>query len=382
MADTDIAGLAPQHPGASTRPSTWLTRLAASPDFQSWAARVPVLRRFVRREGEIMFDLVAGFCQSQVLLALVRLGIPTRLLAEEMTVIQLAACADLQPQRMKVLLNGGVALGLLKCRKSGHYALTARGAALAGVPGLQGMIAHHDIFYRDLSDPVALLRGEAETELAGFWPYVFSEGAGTDPEQAQTYSRLMADTQTLVAEETLQAVNFADAQHILDVGGGTGAFLAAVGAAQTSARLTLFDLPQVATAAQERFEALGLQDRVQIRSGSFRTDPLPKGADTITLVRVLYDHSDSTVRDLLASAHAALPAGGRLVVSEPMTGGDTPTKAGDIYFALYCMAMRTGRARSAQEIAALLSEAGFIAIATPRTRRPFVTSVVTAVRSA
>jgi demethylspheroidene O-methyltransferase len=82
----------------------------------------------------------------------------------------------------------------------------------------------------------------------------------------------------------------------------------------------------------------------------------------------------------LTAIHTTLPPGGRLVISEPMTGGDRPERAGDAYFALYCMAMRTGRARSAVQIAALLAEAGFTKIQTPRPLRPFVTSVITAVR--
>jgi demethylspheroidene O-methyltransferase len=164
----------------------------------------------------------------------------------------------------------------------------------------------------------------------------------------------------------------------MDVGGGTGAFLAAVARAAPHLRLTLFDLPAVAPQARARFAA----DRthVTIVPGSFRDDPLPQGADTISLVRVLYDHADDTVRALLARVHAALPPGGRLIISEPMTGGTRPERAGDAYFALYCMAMRTGRARSAAEIAALLAASGFAAITTPRPARPFVTSIITAVR--
>ena len=44
--------------------------------------------------------------------------------------------------------------------------MTRRGARLVGVPGLDAMIKHHDILYRDLSDPAAFFRGETETELA------------------------------------------------------------------------------------------------------------------------------------------------------------------------------------------------------------------------
>jgi len=137
----------------------------------------------------------------------------------------------------------------------------------------------------------------------------------------------------------------------MDVGGGTGAFLTAVGQAAAGPKLVLFDLPEVAPAARARFEAAGLSGRVTIVPGSFRDDPLPRGADAISLVRVLYDHADETVAQLLRAVHAALPPGGRVIVSEPMAGASRPERAGDVYFAFYCMAMQTGRARAPGEIA-------------------------------
>jgi demethylspheroidene O-methyltransferase len=373
MADLGIALTEPD-----SRPTGWLNRLVSSRNFQRWAARFPLTRGIVRREGEAMFDLVAGFCHSQILQALVTLDIPADLLRQSRTTATLAHRAQVPPDRMAVLLNAGAAIGLLAKRRDDTWTLTRRGAALATVPGLSGMIRHHAVLYRDLSDPVAFFRGETDTELAAFWPYVFGAGAAHDPETAARYSALMADSQTLVAEDTLAAVDLSGARHLMDVGGGTGAFLSAVGRAAPLLALTLFDLPAVAPHARARFDADRLT--VTITPGSFRDDPLPRGADVITLVRVLYDHSDDTVRALLARVHAALPSGGRLIVSEPMTGGEHPERAGDAYFALYCMAMRTGRARSAAEISVLLSAAGFGQIAQPRPARPFVTSVVTSVR--
>lgn len=373
MADLGIALTEPD-----SRPAGWLNRLVSSRSFQRWAARFPLTRGIVRREGEAMFDLVAGFCHSQVLQALVAFDIPADLLRQSRTTGTLAHRAQVPAERMAVLLNAGAAIGLLSRRSDDTWTLTRRGAALATVPGLAGMIRHHAVLYRDLADPVAFFRGETDTELAAFWPYVFGAGAAHDPDTAARYSALMADSQTLVAEDTLAAVDLSGARHLMDVGGGTGAFLSAAGRAAPHLALTLFDLPAVAPHARARFDA----DRIAVTivPGSFRDDPLPRGADTMTLVRVLYDHSDDTVRALLSRVHAALPPGGRLIVSEPMTGGDHPERAGDAYFALYCMAMRTGRARSAGEIAALLAAAGFGQIATPRPARPFVTSVITSVR--
>lgn len=317
-----------------------------------------------------MFDVVAGFVHTQVLSALVDLNVLTALMEEPHSLRRLAARAAVPADRMRVLLDAGVALGLLG--KTGEtYRISRRGAALTGVPGLADMIRHHAVLYRDLSDPVAFFRGEGQTELARFWPYVFGAGAAEDPETAARYSRLMADSQSLVAEETLAALRLNDVRHLMDVGGGTGAFLSAVLARYPGMQATLFDLPQVVAGAH-------VPDRVRIHPGSFRDDPLPQGADAISLVRVLYDHADDTVAALLSEVHRALPPGGRIIVSEPMTGGAMPTRAGDAYFAIYTLAMGTGRTRSPDEISQVLALAGFDRIETCKTARPFVTSVVTA----
>lgn len=356
-----------------------LLRLLASPRFQAWAARFPLTRGKVRREGEAMFDIVAGFCHSQILQALVAFDVPAQLMDGPVACAPLARRARVPEERMRVLLNGGVSLGLLKMKRGG-YALTTRGAALAGVPGLADMIRHHDVLYRDLADPVAFFRGEVETELAGFWPYVFGAGAARDPDAAARYSALMADSQAMVAADTLATVSLSGVKRLMDIGGGTGAFLGAVAEAAPEVGLVLFDLPAVVPEARQRLAAYA--DRLEIRPGSFRDDSLPEGVDAISLVRVLYDHADETVAALLQSCRQALPPGGRIIISEPMTGGSRPERAGDAYFALYCMAMRTGRARSAAEVEALLIGAGFENVTAHRSRRPFVTSVVEAVRPA
>jgi demethylspheroidene O-methyltransferase len=375
-----MSGQAPAAPRARLSLTAWRNRLVASPRFQSWASGFPLTRRTARAEGEALFDLVAGFVHSQVLFALVELGILEQVRTAPATVLALSQRHGIPPERMEVLVQAGAALGLLTRRRKGQVGLSRRGAALLGVPGLAAMIRHHDVLYRDLADPVAFLKGETQPELAGFWPYVFGPGAEVDPAMASRYSDLMADSQGLVAQETLRAVSFKGTSRLMDVGGGTGVFLAAVAARHPGIEGTLFDLPAVAAQAADRFDAAGLSGRMRIVPGSFRTDPLPSGADTVSLVRVLYDHSDETVRHLLASVHRVLPPGGRVIVSEPMSGGDRPDRATDAYFAVYTLAMGTGRTRSAARICDLLRTAGFAEPTVRPTHRPFVTGVVTAVR--
>lgn len=354
-------------------------RLALSPRFHAICARLPVLKRIARAEGEALFATVSGFVQSQALLALVEFRILHRLAEGAATTAALASFAQVPPDRMAVLLQAGAALRLIR-RKGDGWRLSTRGAAFLTVPGLEAMVRHHPVLYRDLSDPVAFFRGEMQPELAAFWPYVFGAGGAEDPALAQRYSDLMADSQGLVAADTLRMVDLRGVSRLMDVGGGTGAFLAAVGRAYPALDLTLFDLPAVVAGAEARFAAAGMAGRVTIRAGSFRDDPLPQGADAISLVRVLYDHADATVAALLRAVHDALPAGGRIIVSEPMGGGDRPDPATDVYFSVYTLAMQTGRVRSQAEIAELLKTAGFTGVRCVQGGRPFVTSVVEAMR--
>ena len=354
-------------------------RLGLSARFHAFCARVPGLKHIARAEGAALFDVVSGFVQSQALLALVEFRTLHRLAEGPAPVAALAAQARVPADRMAILLQAGAALGLV-ARRGADWRLTVRGAAFLTVPGLEAMVRHHPVLYRDLADPVAFFRGETQPELAGFWPYVFGAGGAADPALAQRYSELMADSQGLVAADTLNLVDFRGTTRLMDVGGGTGAFLAAFGAAHPAVDLMLFDLPAVVPAAGARFAAAGLSARTRILPGSFRDDPLPQGADTITLVRVLYDHADATVGALLRAAYVALPPGGRIVVSESMSGGDHPDRATDVYFSIYTLAMQTGRTRSGAEIARLLADAGFSDCQIIPGFRPFVTSVVSATR--
>ena len=46
-------------------------RVFASPKFQHWAARLPIIKWIARSRADAAFDLLAGFAYSQVLRAFV-----------------------------------------------------------------------------------------------------------------------------------------------------------------------------------------------------------------------------------------------------------------------------------------------------------------------
>lgn len=358
---------------------SWRNARIADPAFQSWAVRFPPTRPLARAEAGRLYDIVAGFVYSQTLLACVELDVFAHL-DHARTVEDLSGRIGLAPDRCRRLLQAAAALDLVR-RDGSEYELGSLGAALSGAPGVVEMVRHHAMFYRDLSDPVALLRDGSDPELARFWAYAGGAVTNDMPsDTAASYSALMAASQAMVAEETLAAAPLSGVRHLLDIGGGEGAFLQAALRATPGLRATLFDLPAVADRAAVRFESAGLGSVAVTVGGSFLDDALPDSADAISLIRVLYDHDDDVVTRLLARVHDALPSGGRLLLSEPMSGGTRPSKAGDAYFGFYTLAMGTGRPRSPERHRALLADAGFTAIRESRTRQRFITSVITATR--
>lgn len=365
----------------------WLAlrnRLLASPRFQRAAAAFPLTRPIARRRSRALFDLVAGFVYSQVLLACVRLGLFETLAGGPRSVAAIATATGLPEDGARRLLAAAATLGLVESCGPEHFALGIHGAALLGNGGLVDMIEHHALFYADLADPVALLKGErTDTALARFWAYAGSPSPGALPDAAvASYSRLMAATQAFIADEVLAAAPLAGRRSLLDVGGGEGAFLCAVAERHPGLTLAQFDLPAVAERARARFAAAGLAGRVTAHGGDFRRDPLPEGADTISFVRVLHDHDDQTVLNVLRAARQALTAGGccggRVIVAEPMAGAPGAEPMGEAYFGFYFLGMGRGRPRTPAGLSALLTAAGFHRPTLVTTRNPLLVQVLVA----
>lgn len=359
---------------------SWRDRTLANSRFQRFAAAFWLTRPIARRRTRELFDLVAGFVYSQVLFACVRVKLIEILAEGTQSLDALTRRLPLPRDNAERLIRAAASLRLAERRGDG-YGLGVLGAAMRGNPGIAAMVEHHAMLYADLADPVALLRGDKlSTELRDYWAYAQPRIASTfSADEIAGYSSLMAVSQAFIANEVLAAYPLARHRCLLDVGGGAGAFLAAAAQRAPHLRLMLFDLPPVAAIARETLGAAGVSERAAVSAGSFVTDSLPVGADIVSLVRVLHDHDDRTVRTILARTRAALPPGGTILIAEPMAETPGAEPAGDAYFGFYLLAMGSGRPRTVDELSAMLREAGFGGVRLHATRTPLLTRVLTAV---
>ncbi|QGN54578.1 methyltransferase [Novosphingobium sp. Gsoil 351] len=346
----------------------WRNRVLASTRFQQAAAAFPLSRAIARRKAAGLFDLVAGFAYSQVLAATLDSELLDFLEAAPATTGAVAARTGLSPQAAERLLRAAAALDLTEQIAPGWWTLGQQGAALSGNLGARAMIRHHRLLYADLADPLALLRADRRepTALAKFWTY----SASATGAEAGPYTQLMAASQAMVAAQVVPAYRFDRHRALLDVGGGSGTFARAVGAAHPALRIGVLDLPGVIASLPP--------SAIEPHAGDFLRDPLPPGYDLISLVRVLHDHDDSPAQHLLYAIHAALPPGGSLLLAEPMADTRGARAMGDAYFGTYLWAMGSGRPRTAREIGAMLKAAGFRRWREVATSQPLIARIIVA----
>jgi demethylspheroidene O-methyltransferase len=356
-------------------------RIYASPTFHQWAARIPVIRWVARSRAQALFDITAGFVYSQTLAACTRLDLFRKLSAAPMTPSEIAVDANLPIDSVERLIEAATALELFSPRSGGRIGLGALGGPILAQDAIVRMVSHNALLYTDLADPLALLtRTTGSSSAVGqFFPYAETAAPQTlSPTTVAAYSELMAQTVAPIAHEVLDSGILDGRRCLLDVGGGQGAFLFEVAERYQKVRLRLFDLPAVVQRAASRIEANGLGDRFECLGGDFHNDPLPEGADAISLVRVLLDHDDRKVLALLRRVRAALPKGGALIVAEPMTDVSGARRVGEVYFSFYLRAMGRGRCRSTKELNALVREAGFRRSRILSTRYPVFASILVA----
>jgi len=310
----------------------------------------------------------------------VRLGLFDLLAAGPQSTATIAKALNLTPDSAELLLDAAVSLDLAERRHGGRFGLGSLGAALVGNPAVGAMVEHHRLLYTDLNDPVGLLRGErGKTRLAKYWAYAGSKTpARLSHARTADYTDLMANSQPLVAGEILDAYPLNAHRCLLDVGGGDGSFLIEAARRHAQLEVILFDLPAVAKQATERLGKSGIAARARAVGGDFLIDPLPAGADVVSLVRVVHDHEDEAARWLLRSAHRALAPQGVVLLAEPMVGTAGAETVGHAYFSFYLLAMGTGRPRSPEQLKLMLTEAGFRRPHVVPTRQPLQTCLILA----
>lgn len=235
---------------------------------------------------------------------------------------RLAEVTGSDPEALHNVLGHLVGKGVFEEPEPGRFALNEAGRGLLGSAqflGLDGIGGRMAQAWSTLPTYVRTGKpGYAEVFGLPFW-----EDLAAHPEIAESFDELMGPAGHGTPDAEVPVSGGWDAvRTVVDVGGGTGAFLAEILRAHPHLRGTLLDHPGTVARSAPLFAAAGVADRVTTAGQSF-FDPLPAGADLYLLKKVLNDWPDrETVEILRRCADAARPDG-RVVV----LGGVAPEGA-------------------------------------------------------
>jgi predicted nicotinamide N-methyase len=162
-------------------------------------------------------------------------------------------------------------------------------------------------------------------------------------------------------------------KHLLDLGGGSGAYSIEATKAFPGLKATVFDLPPVAVVAREFIAKANAADRVQAMGGDFTADPFPAGVDVVVMASNLPQYSAELIQLVVRKAFDALVPGGEMHLIGEALNDD---RAGPLDPALWglneAIWNSTGEAHSEEDCRQFFCQAGFVDVKT----EPFIPGIL------
>ena len=249
------------------------------------------------------------------MLSAVELGVFTELANSAKRAEELAHALELHPRGTLDFLDALVALELLT-RDDGHYANTGDADFFLDrnkpsyVGGLLEMAnARLYPFWGSLTEALRTGLPQNETRQGG---NIF-DALYSDPVRLRGFLQAMSGVSMGAAQAIARQFPWSEYRTFIDIGAAQGALPVQIALAHPHLTGGGFDLPAVGPIFEDYVAANGLQDRVHFYPGDFFKDPCPS-ADVLVMGHILHDWNEAQKLELLAKCHAALPAGGCLIV--------------------------------------------------------------------
>jgi len=327
-----------------------------------------------------MMELILGAWTAQAITAAAELGVADALAKAPLSIDELAAAVDADPDTLGRLLRALTSREIFRQRRDGRYELTPLAGtlrsdadvSLAAMARWVGSAQRRE-HWSHLADAVRTGRAVVP-ELSGKPAF---EYLADEPALAEIFDHAMTSVSELSIAPVIAAYDFSPYPTIVDVGGGHGRFLAAMLAATPAARGVLFDQPQVVAGAPPVLREHHVDDRVRVVEGSF-FERVPDGGDAYVLKHIIHDWPDDDAVHILRNVRTAADAGKRVLLVElviPNHDREFPGKWTDLEMLIWAAA----RERTAGEYGQLLNRAGFQMTRVVETASPFSIVEATAI---
>jgi O-methyltransferase domain/Dimerisation domain len=260
--------------------------------------------------SESIMRFFAGHLAAKYLMAANRLGVFEALAAAPLTIESLACETRLPVRALRLLVRPLINSGLLERDGNLYRNGPVASACLCGAtePDLRPVVTMWDrVIERQWTGFAESLRSDAGTcgwdALTGEESEIFNSGIAA----------LTNGTASMLAE----VYDFSQHRSLLDLGGGMGSFLEAIGRKYPELRKTLFERPQL-------LEQVAMSG-VELIPGDLRDDPIPGNHDVVLLANVLHLFKPAANQDLLRRIRESVGSTARLLLVDFWMNEDDQT---------------------------------------------------------
>lgn len=294
-----------------------------------------------------------GFMKSRIILTAAELDLFTEIDDSCDSAEKIAEKFGWDKRALERIMDCLVTFGLLR-KEGANYSLTAESTPYSSKKPASAlpMLLHMKRLWETWSGLTEVVKQGADSAVKPPVPM--------DMDGRHAFIGAMHAIGRHLSEEIAGSLDLSGFSRLLDIGGGSGTYTIAFLRRYPELRGVLFDLADVIPMARERFEAEGLLERVDLESGDFYADELPKGCDLALLSAIIHQSGYKQNVELYQKVYRALDPGGMLLIRDHIMNEDRTWPPQGALFAVNMLVnTRAGDTYTFEEVEQGLSEAGF-----------------------
>jgi predicted nicotinamide N-methyase len=304
--------------------------------------------------------IARAYTQSAVLFAAIDAELFSHISGGANTEEKLVKETGLRPLDIQRLVSCSLSMGLLQWADHGNSLVNAPDVQTYLVKGEKRYAGAWMTFTRADAprwfDMTELMRSHRGSHLGKY--------EGMTVESARKYHQATASIGFGAARRFVKMVDLTGRKHLLDLGGGSGAYSITACEKHPDLKATVLDLEPVVAATQDYIADAGMQSRIDTIGADFTDSDYGGPYDVIVMASNLPIYDSPVIADVVARAWRALETGGQMHLIGEMLSDD---RCGPVDAAMWGMSELItgglGRAHTQGECRDYFEAAGFTDIA-------------------
>lgn len=303
---------------------------------------------------EKIFDIANAFSSSRVLLTAYELDIFSVLEGKKMKSSEVSAETGTEARATDRLMNALTGLGFLNKREgyftntesSSRFLVKGKSSYMEGLAHIVNLWDNWSTLTEAVTKGSCVKGRQPINERGNEWldAFIAAMHARGFP-QGQKISKLL---------------DFSSVKRVLDVGGGSGAYVFGFISENPGLKAVIYDLPNVIPITEEYIKKEGFENTVTTNTGNYLTDDIGKGFDMMFLSAVIHSNSPEDNLLLFKKCYDGLNNKGQLVVLDNIMDEDRIKPLWGAMFALNMLVgTEKGDTYTESEVSSWMESAGF-----------------------